>query len=84
MPISETERAAIRSWVDRWKTLGPELDRIKQEEARALSEEQAALTAHDLLLLGDQWLAENPGFERGSGLVEQQRCFMKWHEVRRT
>jgi hypothetical protein len=80
MQISDSEKAAARRWVDCWKSVGPELDRIKQEELRALTEEQAAEQAHDLFLLGDQWLEANPNFRRDSGMIEQQRWFMKWRE----
>jgi hypothetical protein len=31
------------------------MDRIKQEEVRALTEEEAAAQSFDLLRLGDQW-----------------------------
>jgi len=47
---------------------------------RALTEEKAAAQSHDLFRMGGQWMDLNPGLRRESGLVEQQRWFMKWRE----
>ncbi len=39
--LSEHER--MRLWVETWKRAGPELERMKREELRAMSEEEALL-----------------------------------------
>jgi len=80
MPDSETDQEAMRRWVKTWQSAGEELDRIKQTELRALTEEKAAAQSHDLFQMGDQWMDLNPGLRRESGLVEQQRWFMKLRE----
>ena len=80
MPDSETDQEAMRRWVKTWQSAGEELDRIKQTELRALTEEKAAAQSHDLFRMGGQWMDLNPGLRRESGLVEQQRWFMKWRE----
>jgi hypothetical protein len=80
MPNSATDHESMRRWVRTWQTAGEELDRIKIAELRAVTEEQAAQQSHDLFRMGDQWLDLNPGLRRESGLVEQQRWFMKWRE----
>ncbi len=40
-PISQDEQALMKRWVDQWKITGPELERIKKEELRAMTEEEA-------------------------------------------
>ena len=80
MPDSETDQEAMRRWVKTWQSAGEELDRIKQTELRARNEEKAAAQSHDLFQMGDQWMDLNPGLRRKSGLVAQQRWFMKWRE----
>jgi hypothetical protein len=84
MQSPESDHEVMRRWVRTWKSAGEELDRIKQEELRALTEEEAAAQSLDLFRMGDQWMDENPGFKRESGLVEQQRWFMKWREQNQT
>ncbi|HEY5793109.1 MAG TPA: hypothetical protein VIS74_07410 [Chthoniobacterales bacterium] len=73
-----TEQERMRRWVETWKQAGPELQRIKEEELRARSDEQLARDSEAALLLADHWLALHPGYERESGMIEQQRLFRKW------
>ncbi len=35
------EAALIRAWVENWKLAGPELERLKKDELRAMTEEEA-------------------------------------------
>jgi hypothetical protein len=72
-----TEKEAMRRWVETWKVAGEELDRMKWEELRAMTEADAAR-----MLDLQEWPREvplwrDPEREFSSGLVEQQRIFMK-------
>jgi hypothetical protein len=71
--LSEKER--MRLWVDTWRRVGPELERIKRDELRALSEEVAFEQAQTLAnsVADDVWI--DPERLAASGLVEQQRLF---------
>ena len=77
-----TEPERIRRWVETWKQAGPELDRVKEDELRQRSDQDFAKDTHEVLQMADHWLQLNPGFERHSGMVEQQRIFRKWWEPR--
>jgi hypothetical protein len=74
-----TEKEAMRRWVADWKVAGEELDRIKWEELRAMTEDDAA-RIFELLSMHprDGWM--RPERFEDSGLVEQQRLFRKFHE----
>ncbi|CAN5557691.1 hypothetical protein BH20VER1_BH20VER1_10790 [soil metagenome] len=78
----EAERALMKRWVDQWKITGPELERIKKEELRAMTEEEAFATARRLSRYeGDVWITQD---RRDSiGLIEQQRLFGKGHRAAR-
>jgi len=74
-----TEKEAMRRWVETWKIAGEELDRIKWEELRAMTEDDAARTFECLSMHPrDGWM--RPERLQDSGLVEQQRFFRKFHE----
>lgn len=76
MPISDAEREQMRQWVEQWRYAGPILDDFKTRELRAMTEEEARASAEGLLAMmpsPHDWTAE----PEGSGLVEQQRWFMK-------
>jgi len=65
--------AAGRKWVAAWKSAGPELERIRREELRNLDVQKAIA-----LLCGDFDYTVPPRAPKPtSGLVEQQRWFMK-------
>lgn len=76
--MNERQRATAKRYVDIWKQTGPELDRIKWEELREMTEEDRLAQASSVLETGSRWLAGNPAFDRPCGLVEQQRVFSKW------
>ncbi len=65
-----------RQWLDQWRNAARELARVHDEELRALSA-SAALSASDALL--DLARPPSPGDARWthSGLIEQQRLFMR-------
>lgn len=75
----EEERARVKKQIGIWKETAAELDRIKCEALRALTEEESARVAERLCQpLEGSWF--RPGHPDGSGLVEQQRLFRKAHE----
>lgn len=71
------ETASIRRWVETWKLAGPELERIRKKELRALTEEEAFEIAEMLSdsVADDVWI--KPQRRDSLGLVEQQRLLQK-------
>jgi hypothetical protein len=72
---NEEEKAAIADYARRWKTLGPELDRMRAEALNAQSEEEHRRAISDVLTGPIEWFLQ--GSRPDSGLVEQQRIFSK-------
>ena len=67
------EVAAGRRWVETWRRAGPELERIRREELRALDTHRTIA-----LLCGPADYTVPPRAPKPtSGLVEQQRWFQK-------
>ncbi len=65
--------ALARRWVKVWQQAGPRLERVRREELRRLDPQQAIA-----LLCGEADYTVPPRAPRAtSGLVEQQRWFMK-------
>jgi len=64
----ETQKA----WARQWQEAGEALARVRRDELRRLTPEQALAASDDLLSLGDQ-LPLPPRRWTASGLVEQQR-----------
>ena len=56
---------------------GEEIDRLKCREPLNLTAEQSAKRINDVVLMADRWLELTENRDRDSGLVEQQRIFMK-------
>ena len=68
--------AAGRQWVAAWESAGHELERIRREELRNLDVQKAIS-----LICGDFDYTVPPRAPKPtSGLVEQQRWFMKYRE----
>lgn len=67
------ERKAIREYVNRWRWLGPELERIKADELRAMTDDQRRRAARSMIDLA----ARLPKEPKSCGLVEQQRLFAR-------
>lgn len=63
-------REAMRAWVERWRLAGPELERVRQSELRAV-DTVAAVSGLD----GLAWVLREHLPAPSSGLVEQQRWF---------
>ena len=70
----DPEHAALaRRWVKTWQQAGPKLERVRREELRRLDPQRAIS-----LLCGEADYTVPPRAPRPtSGLVEQQRWFMK-------
>ena len=64
---------AARRWVEVWKQAGPRLERLRREELRRLDPQRAIA-----LLCGEADYTVPPRAPQPtSGLIEQQRWFMK-------
>lgn len=75
---SLSEKEQMKLWVETWKRTGPELERIKRAELRALSEEEGTRRAISVMeaRADDRW--KNSKRRMSSGLIEQQRLFMRF------
>ena len=75
---SLSEKEQMRLWVETWRRVGPELERIKRAELRALSEEDGARRTISVMeaRADDRWI--NSKRRKLSGLIEQQRFFMRF------
>jgi len=71
--MQEADRQKMKAWVAHWKRVGPVLARIRRDELRAFRYEDNIEVVDSLLQLGYEFRTERPS----SGLVEQQRLFMK-------
>lgn len=69
----------LRAWVATWKAAGAELERMRAEELRSLTEAQAA-AKFEKLAIDPAHAWRSPARQNGEGLVEQQRLFMLSHE----
>ncbi|MGI9115122.1 MAG: hypothetical protein DLM52_13410 [Chthoniobacterales bacterium] len=72
-----TEREKMRYWVENWKRVGPELERIKRQELRALSDEEGTKRALRVMSARSRHACAAAKLRSSSGLVEQQRIFAK-------
>jgi len=69
----------LRAWVQNWREIGPELDRVRREEIRSANT-QESIRAFDLAF---QAAIRNHPPRATSGLVEMQRLFKKLREQNR-
>ena len=69
----QNEREMIRKSVDAWRRAEPTLERVRRENIRA-TDTVSGIAAFEGL---DIAAAKNRPPEKTSGLVEQQRIFMK-------
>jgi hypothetical protein len=66
-----------KRWIEAWRIASAALEKIRREELRNLDGERAiAALCHDA-----DYFQEPYAPKPTSGLVEQQRLFMKWHEL---
>ena len=75
--IPPDELALMKRWVATWKIAGPELERIKRRELRALSEEDILRRLSRVMDSRVKGTWRRPERLRSSGLIEQQRLFSK-------
>ncbi len=71
------EREQMRAWVENWKRVGPEMERMKREELRSLTEEDAFEQATILARSAAEEPCLEPARHHSEGLIEQQRLFAK-------
>ena len=71
--MDEAEREPMKAWVENWKQVGPLLERFRHEELRSFRHEDNIELIDSLLQIGYRHRRDEPT----SGLVEQQRIFMK-------
>ncbi len=71
MELSDTNQ--LKAWVENWKTLGPELERLRVESIRNANTEQA-ITMFDLAFKA---AIRNTPSRTTSGLVEFHRLLQK-------
>ena len=69
------ERAANKLWVEQWRMAGPLLERVRYEELRAMTDDEAARAFESLAELACD--DNHPTSRTTSGFVEQQRLFLK-------
>ena len=79
MKTPQTEKERVSVWLENWKVVTEESERLKAIALRALTEEEAARQFNELDC--DPSLLWKPEQRRiSSGLVEQQRLFSEAHE----
>ena len=76
------EREQMRAWVENWKSVGPELERMKRKELRAMTEEEAFDEALVLSASPADEIWVKTGRAPSEGLVEQQRIFQRFRSER--
>ncbi len=67
----------MRAWVENWKRLGPEMERMEREELRAKTERAAYADAVILSASSAARPDSLPEATPDSGLVTQQQIFQK-------
>lgn len=63
----------ISKWVETWQRATPALKKVKKEEMRKFDYQKNLPLIDDML----QWACDHQQVRLNSGLVEQQRLFMK-------
>ncbi len=70
----------MRQWIAQYRLAAVELQKQKQRELRALTDEEAFLRASSLMQSIGQDVWMNPRRRDWSGLIEQQKIFQKVRE----
>lgn len=79
MKTLPTEKERMRQYLESWKVVSAEIDRLRIIDLQALSEEELAEQFNGLDCdLSLYWIPEERRLS--SGLVEQQRIFAKGHK----
>ena len=71
--MADHPKEPMKAWVENWKRVGPLLEKIRREELRRFKHEDNIAIIDGLLQIGYQHRRDLST----SGLVEQQRIFMK-------
>ena len=66
----------MEKWVDAWKRAGSALEEVRRRELRAYDYDKNQALLDEML----QWACDHRRIRLTSGLVEQQRMFMKLRE----
>ena len=72
---TRSDQEQMRAWVENWKRVGPELERMKKEKLRSMSEEEAFNQAEVLSTSAADEVWIEPARAAAAGLIEQQRLF---------
>ncbi|MDQ6622372.1 MAG: hypothetical protein M3Y86_02655 [Verrucomicrobiota bacterium] len=67
----------MRAWVENWKRIGPELEKAKRRELRSLTEAEGTQRALRVMEARVEPRWRDRERRVSSGLIEQQRLFMK-------
>jgi hypothetical protein len=71
-PLDDDDRAAMKRWIENWRTLGPLLEQERAERLARMTDDEARERARDLHALWRPSEVDDMGVE----LVTQQRWFM--------
>ncbi len=73
-----SEKEQMRAWVENWKRIGPELEKEKRDRLRAMTEEEGTTRALRVMDARVEPRWRDPRRRSSSGLIEQQRLFIKF------
>ena len=71
MPAEDKEN--MKKWIEGWRKAAKALKEIKRRELRAYDYQENKAVIDGML----QWACDHPKARLGSGLVDQQRFFLK-------
>jgi hypothetical protein len=74
--MTHDEKKLMKKWVETWKRAGPILEEIRKDELRNFDYQKNKQIIDEML----QWAIDHAKPRLSSGLVEQQRWFMKMRE----
>ena len=69
----KTKKDQMKEWVERWKSAGEILEKMRIEEVRQRNTSESMLALTDAF----EFITANYSIPETSGLVEQQRWFMQ-------
>jgi len=75
--MKNSDRDQIKKWVETWKRAGSALDEVKRRELRAYNYFENQALVDEML----QWAVDHQKIRLTTGMVEQQRLFMKMRKA---
>lgn len=75
--VDTIEKQQMRAWVETWRKAGDALEEIRRQELQNYDYNKNLPLVDEML----QWAYEHRAPRSTSGLVEQQRWFMKFQEL---